>query len=173
MFDWPGFFLTGSEHSNYVFCVFVLWVLSLSKNHEAKMSKNWILLRPSWIFWRPSWINNGHLISLYSIYGNNNFILFHFVIKVQKLVQMIDIKYMLNKYPFSIQDGRQKFKMAATKFSFLTFPHQTAVISRASSRSPCFFFFSSVWRKKNWHLSPPSFRTFCTLSKMSIIMEGP
>ena len=31
--------------------------------------------------------------------------------------------------------------MAATKFSFLTFPHQTAVISRASSRSPCCFLF--------------------------------
>ena len=30
-------------------------------------------------------------------------------------------------------------KMSATKFSFLTFPHQTAVISCASSRSPCFF----------------------------------
>ena len=26
---------------------FVLWVLSLSKNHEAKMSKNWILWRLS------------------------------------------------------------------------------------------------------------------------------
>ena len=64
----------------------------------------------------------------------------HFVIKVPKLVQMIDIEYMLNKYPFSIQDGRQKFKMAATKFSFLTFPHQTAVISRASSRSSCFIY---------------------------------
>ena len=33
---------------------FVLWVLSLSKNHEAKMSKNWIS-------WRPSWIFGGHL----------------------------------------------------------------------------------------------------------------
>ena len=33
---------------------FVLWVLSLSKNHEAKMSKNLIS-------WRPSWIFGGHL----------------------------------------------------------------------------------------------------------------
>ena len=33
---------------------FVLWVLWLSKNHEAKMSKNWIS-------WRPSWIFGGHL----------------------------------------------------------------------------------------------------------------
>ena len=32
-----------------------LWVLSLSKNHEAKVSKNWISWRPSRIFWRPSW----------------------------------------------------------------------------------------------------------------------
>ena len=29
---------------------FVIWVLSLSKNHEAKMSKNWISWRPSGIF---------------------------------------------------------------------------------------------------------------------------
>ena len=26
---------------------------------------------------------------------------------------------MPNNYPFSIQDGRQKFKIAATKFSFI------------------------------------------------------
>ena len=44
---------------------------------------------------------------------------------------------------FSIQDGRQKSKMAAMKFSFLTFEHQTAVISRASSWSPCFIYFQS------------------------------
>ena len=44
----------------------------------------------------------------------------HFVIKVPKLVQMIDREYMLNKYPFSIQDGRQKFKMA--DIQFWTFP---------------------------------------------------
>ena len=30
-------------------------------------------------------------------------------IKVPKMVRMIDIEYMLKKYPFSIQDGRQKF----------------------------------------------------------------
>ena len=34
----------------------------------------------------------------------------HFVIKVPKLVQMIDIEYMLNKYPFSIQDGRHEIQ---------------------------------------------------------------
>ena len=33
---------------------FVLWVLSLSKNHEAKISKNWIS-------WQPFWIFGGHL----------------------------------------------------------------------------------------------------------------
>ena len=37
----------------------------------------------------------------------------------------------------------KKFKMAATKFSFLTFQHQTAVISGASSRSPCFCYYQS------------------------------
>ena len=41
-----------------------------------------------------------------------------------------------------MRNGRQKSKMAATKFSFLSFQHQTAVISRASSRSPCLLFFS-------------------------------
>ena len=46
------FFSTGSENSDEVF--FVLWVLSLSKIHEAKMSKNWVS-------WRPSWIFGGHL----------------------------------------------------------------------------------------------------------------
>ena len=54
------------------------------------------------------------------------------------MVQMIDIEYRFIKYPLSIQDGRTKLKMLATKFSVLTFPRQTAVISRASSRSPCF-----------------------------------
>ena len=38
-----------------------------------------------------------------------------------------------------LRNVRQKSKMAATRFSFfLSFQHQTAVISRASSRSPCF-----------------------------------
>ena len=35
------------------------------------MSKNLISWRPSW-FWRQSWIDNGYLISLYSIYANNH-----------------------------------------------------------------------------------------------------
>ena len=47
------------------------------------------------------------------------------------------IEYRLIKYPLSIQDDRQRSKMAATKSSVLTFQHQTSVISRASSRSPC------------------------------------
>ena len=38
--------------------------------------------------------------------------------------------------------------MAATKFIFFTFDHQTAVISRASSWSPCFFFVLLVSLKK-------------------------
>ena len=66
----------------------------------------------------------------------------HFVIKTPKLVQMIVSisRVQDKKYPLSIQDGRQKSKMAATKLSFLIFPHKTAVISCASSRSPFFFF---------------------------------
>ena len=44
----------------------------------------------------------------------------HFVIKVPTLVQMIVtiIEYRLINYPWSIQYGRQKSKMAATKLSF-------------------------------------------------------
>ena len=34
----------------------------------------------------------------------------HFVIKVPKLVQMIDIEYRLIKYPLSIQDGRNEIQ---------------------------------------------------------------
>ena len=34
----------------------------------------------------------------------------HFVIKVSKLVQMIDREYILNKYPFSIQGGRHEIQ---------------------------------------------------------------
>ena len=43
----------------------------------------------------------------------------HFVIKVPKLVQMIDIKYRLIKYPLSILDGLQKYKMPSTIFRFV------------------------------------------------------
>ena len=41
------------------------------------------------------------------------------------------------------QDGRQKSKMAAKKFSLLAFQHenQTAMISRLASRLPCCSFF--------------------------------
>ena len=56
---------------------------------------------------------------------------------------------MLIKYPLPIQDGRQKSKMVATKFSFSTFQHQTAVISRASSRSPCLLYFHFIINKHN------------------------
>ena len=64
----------------------------------------------------------------------------HFVIKVPKLLQMIDIGYRLIKYPSSIQDGRQKSKM--------TLPHKTAVISRTSSRSPCLDFKHLNWNQE-------------------------
>ena len=37
-----------------------------------------------------------------------------------------------------LRNARQKSKIAATKFSFLSFQYQTAVISRASSWSTCF-----------------------------------
>ena len=74
---------------------------------------------------------------------------------------------MLNRYPFSIQNGRQKFKMAATKFSFLTFPHQKAVISRASSRSPCVKLNGSInfsrkneWRRMSTDLNPIDYATW-------------
>ena len=40
---------------------------------------------------------------------------------------------LIEKCPSKIQDGRHKS-------FFLSFQHQTAVISRASSRSPCLFF---------------------------------
>ena len=53
--------------------------------------------------------------------------------------------------------------MSAMKFSFLTFPHQTAVISCASSRSPCFCISFLVYKPFNyklilnlsWHLGYP------------------
>ena len=41
---------------------------------------------------------------------------------------------LIEKYP-------SKSKMAATKFSFFTFELQTAVISRASSWSPCYYYY--------------------------------
>ena len=47
LFDWSVFFY---RFRKFKLSFFVLWVLSLSKNHESKMSKNWISLRPSWIF---------------------------------------------------------------------------------------------------------------------------
>ena len=43
-----------------------------------------------------------------------------------------------------LRNTRQKSKMAATKFIFLTFQYLTAVISRASSWSPCYIFFYFV-----------------------------
>ena len=71
----------------------------------------------------------------------------HFVIKVPKLVQIIVtiIEYRLIMYPLSIKDGCQKSKIPATKFSFLTFPHQTAVISHASSSSSSFVQFFHIY----------------------------
>ena len=59
-----------------------------------------------------------------------------FVIKEAKLVQMIVCYHIIQSTGLSSTHCQSK--KAATKFSFLTFPHQTAVISRAKSRSPCF-----------------------------------
>ena len=50
------------------------------------------------------------------------------------------IENRLIKYPLSIQDGSQDQRWPPRNLAFLTFQHQTAVISRASSRSPCFLF---------------------------------
>ena len=72
------------------------------------------------------------------------------IVELQKCVQMIvtmNKENRVKKSPFSIQDGCQKSKMASTKFSFLTFSHQTAVISRASSRLPCYIFFILLYIK--------------------------
>ena len=38
----------------------------------------------------------------------------------------VAVNHRVKKSLLSIQDGRQKSKMTATKLSFLTFPHQTA-----------------------------------------------
>ena len=42
----------------------------------------------------------------------------HFVIKVPKMVQMIDIEYKLIKYQLSIQDDRQKIQDGRRKIQF-------------------------------------------------------
>ena len=49
--------------------------------------------------------------------------------------------------------------MAATKFSFFTFEHQTAVISRASSWSPGFYF--NFFFLQLTHISPLHKSIFC------------
>ena len=77
----------------------------------------------------------------------------HFVIKVPKLVQMIVTIYRVQAYQIPIVNPwwPQKSKMAATKFSFLTFQYQTAVISRASSRSPCLVYFHLIENSRIYH----------------------
>ena len=55
-----------------------------------------------------------------------------------------------------LRNARQKSKIAATKFSFLSFQHQTAVISLASSN--CFTFVFLHWNivcQDNLHLTAP------------------
>ena len=67
----------------------------------------------------------------------------HFMIKVPKLVQMTIpyIEYTLIKYPLSIQDGRQRSKMAATKFSVFDILTSDGGDSRASSWSLCYYYY--------------------------------
>ena len=68
----------------------------------------------------------------------------HFVIKVPKLGQMIGTIYRVHAYqvPFVNPRWPQKLQDGCQEIQFLTsFQHQTAVISRASSRSPCFAIF--------------------------------
>ena len=56
---------------------------------------------------------------------------------IEKLILYVCTKFGQNW----LRNGRQKPKMAATNLVFLTFQHQTAEISHASLRSPCFLFF--------------------------------
>ena len=72
-----------------------------------------------------SLISAQHSLLVHSI-GAKNMWIIHFVIRAPKLVQMLVTMHRVKgkKYLLSIQDGRQKSTMAATKFSFLTFsPH--------------------------------------------------
>ena len=64
------FFLYRFRISQWSFSV--LSVLSLSKNHEAKMSKNWISWRPSWIFGGHLGLTMGNFLTLYYIYDNDH-----------------------------------------------------------------------------------------------------
>ena len=59
-----------------------------------------------------------------------------------------------------IEKWPPKIQMAAMKVSFLTFQHQTAVISRASSRSPCIFFFMLSPKKNSCYLFTAGKRLF-------------
>ena len=43
-----------------------------SPRSDVEMSKKLNFVAAILDFWRPSWIDNGYLISLYSIYGNNH-----------------------------------------------------------------------------------------------------
>ena len=68
----------------------------------------------------------------------------HFVIKVPKLVQMIvTILYRIQAYEVPIVNPRWPPKI---QFTFLTFQHQTVLISRALSISPSCYI-HSVKRK--------------------------
>ena len=60
----------------------------------------------------------------------------HIVIKVPKLVQMIVTIYWVQANQVFIVNPRWPPRNSV----FVTVPHQTAVIFRASSRSPCLFF---------------------------------
>ena len=52
--------------------IFVLWVLSLSKNHERKNVKKLNFVAAILDFWRPSWTDNGYFLTLYSLHGNDH-----------------------------------------------------------------------------------------------------
>ena len=65
----------------------------------------------------------------------------HFVIKVPKFIQMIVIiLYRVQAYQVPIVNPRwpPEIQDGCLEIHFLTFPQQTAVIFRASSRSSCF-----------------------------------
>ena len=76
----------------------------------------------------------------------------HFGIKVSKLVKMIVTIYRVQAYQVPIVNQRWPPRNLVS----LTFQHQTAVISRASSRSPCFNLFQFYFKNElsNW-------KTFC------------
>ena len=89
-------------------------------------------------------IRNGYFFLGLSSFSLSVWCIVHFVKKVPRLVQMIVTIYRVQafqvpivnpRWPPKIQDGRNDF------FNFFfTFEHQTARISRASSRSPCFLY---------------------------------